>query len=64
MDFDLETADAFLEAGGGFEPEFDMDPYWEVLDAVDGLLAGERWSVADPETLLRYETYVARTLAR
>ena len=61
-DFDLETADAFLEAGRGLEPDLDIDPYWEVLDAVDGLLS-ERWSDADPETLRRYETYVTRVLA-
>ena len=61
-DFDMETADAFMEAGRSLELNLDVDPYWEVLDAVDALMA-DRWVDADEGTLRRYEGYVARALA-
>ena len=63
-EYDLEAADAFLRAWRSLGPGVDVDPYWDVLDAVEWLGDGEPDPDVDPEALRRYETYVARALAR
>jgi aminoglycoside phosphotransferase (APT) family kinase protein len=63
-DFDLQTADAFLEAwralGGEPDP---YHPYWDLLDAVDWLGDGSADPDDDVDALRRYETFVAQALA-
>jgi aminoglycoside phosphotransferase (APT) family kinase protein len=63
-DFDLETADAFLDAFEAVAAEPDAHhSYWDLLDAVDGLGDGTADPEDDPAALGRYEAFVARALA-
>lgn len=63
-EFDLELADAFLEAWRSIAHDPDAyHPYWEVLNAVDWLGDGEPDDETRPERLQRFERFVARALA-
>jgi aminoglycoside phosphotransferase (APT) family kinase protein len=62
-DFDLETADGFLNAWRSVAGDDSYDPYWDLLDAADWLSYGEPDEGFAPDKLDRYEQFVARALA-
>jgi len=62
-EFDIETADAFLDAWRSITPSDEYHPYWDLLDAVDWLGDGESNEPVPDGGLQRYETFVARTLS-
>ena len=62
--FDLETADAFLDARRAVADDpTEHHPYWDLLDAVDWLGDGELNEPVPDGGLDRYEAFVARTLS-
>lgn len=64
-DFGLDAAELFLHAWRALDPSSDVEhPYWDLLDAVDWLGDGTADPDDDVEALRRYETFVARALAR
>jgi Ser/Thr protein kinase RdoA (MazF antagonist) len=62
-EFDLETADAFLDVWRALEPGDEHDPFWDLLDAADWLGDGSPNEPVPPGGLERYEAFVARTLS-
>jgi aminoglycoside phosphotransferase (APT) family kinase protein len=62
--FDLELADAFLDAWRTAVGQPDgYDPYWDVLDAIDWLGDDEPDAEHTQERLARYEAFTARALS-